>query len=46
MSDDDMLPVDCPDCDRVLETRDELLVHVLWAINQDNHRATFGGDDA
>jgi len=46
MTDDYTLPFDCPDCERTLETRDELLVHVLWAVGQDDHRASFGGGDA
>jgi hypothetical protein len=42
----DRLPAKCPDCATVMETRDDVLVHALAAVGDDDHRASFGGDSA
>jgi len=39
---DDELPAECPDCDTVMETRGEVMVHLLYALGDEDHRA--GGD--
>lgn len=34
------LPFDCPDCDVTMETKEDALVHMLYAVGDDDHRAT------
>lgn len=38
------LPAECPDCDTVMETKGDVLVHMLAAIGDDDHRASIEHD--
>lgn len=40
----DKLPAECPDCDTVMETREEVFIHMLTAIGRDDHRAGLNND--
>jgi len=36
---DETLPAECPDCDTVMGTRGEAMVHMLYALGDEDHRA-------
>jgi len=36
---DGELPAECPDCDTVMETRGQVMTHMLYALGDDDHRA-------
>jgi len=39
MTDETSLPTDCPDCGNTMETRGEVMVHMLYALGDEDHRA-------